>query len=272
MFTIKNNGGISYGEFSLFADADHLTAAVSTRLGGVSAPPFDTLNMSFSTGDEAASVLENRTRFLSAVGIDPKEIVTCRQVHGTHLEQVGKEDRGRGASSQETAVKDCDGLMTDEAGVPIVLNFADCTPLLFYDAGHQAIAISHGGWRGTEADIAGKTVSMMKETFGSDPKDLLAAVGPAIGPCCFEVGGEVIKQFSHLFSREEMVLLTRKDKGEKYHFDLPRANLILLQRAGIREEHIDASGVCTYCREDLFYSYRKSGGRTGRHMVVMCLR
>lgn len=269
MIEIRN--GIPFVAFSLFRRAGGVTAAVASRRGGVSKAPFDTLNMSFSTGDDPAAVRENRKRFLSLLHIPAESIISCHQVHGTHIEIVGRADCGRGAKEADTAIPACDGLMTQEKNVPLTMNFADCTPLLFYDPVHHAAGVAHGGWRGTAGDIGGKMVQLFHETYGTRPEDLLAGVGPAIGGCCFEVGQDVIDAFSALFGLEEMGRLAREKGGGKYLFDLPEANRLLLLRAGMTSHHIEMSGLCTYCRDDLFFSYRKSGGRTGRHMAAVML-
>ncbi len=269
MIEIRN--GIPFVTFSLFQKAGHVAAAVASRKGGVSKAPFDSLNMSFSTGDAPDAVIENRRRFLTLLRIPPADIVSCHQVHGTHIEAVGQADRGRGAQEAETAVPGCDGLATNEAGVPLTMNFADCTPLLFYDPAHHAAAVAHGGWRGTAGDIAGKTVRFLGERYGTRPEDLLAGVGPAIGGCCFEVGSDVTDAFFRLFGEADMARLAREKSGGKYLFDLPEANRLLLLQAGLSPHHIEMSGLCTYCRDDLFFSYRKSGGRTGRHMAAVML-
>ena len=151
----SRKGGVSEAPF------DSLAAAVASRKGGVSEAPFDSLNMSFSAGDDPAAVRENRRRFLTLLGADPKKAVSCHQVHGTDIFEMGRDDAGRGALSAETAVPACDGLITREKGLPLTMNFADCTPLLFYDPEHRAAGIAHGGWRGTAGDIAGKTVRLM---------------------------------------------------------------------------------------------------------------
>lgn len=269
---IEKKNGIPCVTFSLFEKAGGIAAAVAGRQGGVSAAPFDTLNMSFSAGDDPAAVRENRRRFLTALGMPPEDIVSCHQVHGTHIEVVGRADRGRGALDAESALPACDGLAADEAGVPLTMNFADCTPLLFYDPVHHAAGVAHGGWRGAAGDIGGKAVRLMEERFRTRPEDLLCGIGPAIGGCSFEVGRDVIDAFAPLFDGETLAGLVKEKGGGKFLFDLPGANRRLLLRAGVAEEHIEMCGLCTYCRDDLFFSYRKSGGITGRHMAAVMLK
>ena len=195
MSDIIEKEGVSFVSFRLFAPYKDLTAAVSTRLGGISTGDFKSLNMSFSTGDDKEAVKENRRRYFNALGISIKDLVGCNQVHGVHIEQVTKKDCGRGVEGKEDALPGCDGLITNEPGVALTMNFADCTPLLFFDPVRKAIGLAHGGWRGTAGNIAGLTVEKMKEAFGSEAKDILAAIGPAMGPDRFEVGDDVIQGF-----------------------------------------------------------------------------
>lgn len=269
MIEIQN--GFPFVRFPAFQKAGGVVAGVASRKGGVSAAPFDSLNMSFSTGDDPDAVRENRRRFLSLLHIPAEDIISCHQVHGTNIVPVGAADKGRGALDRESAVPGCDGLVTNERHVPITMNFADCTPLLFYDPVEDVIGISHGGWRGTAGDIAGKTVALMGKLYGSRPEQILAGIGPAIGACSFEVGEDVIDAFRPLFGDDELrALYTEKGNG-KFLFNLPGANQKLLLRAGLLASHIDDCGLCTYCHDDLFFSYRKSGGKTGRHMAAMML-
>lgn len=268
--TIQKRNGVSYLTFDVFENAP-LTAAVSCRDGGVSQGFFTSLNMGLHVGDDPSLVVENRKRFFDALGADSRTLINCSQVHGTHIEIVGKEDCGRGALSLDTAIPDTDGLITNEANVPITMNYADCTPLFFYDP-KGVIAVSHGGWRGTAGNIVGKTISMMEKKYGSKREDIRAAIGPAIGLECFEVGRDVIEAMKALFTDEEMKKLSCTKENGKFLFDLPGANHVLMRKAGIAEDHIEDCGICTYCHDDIFYSYRKAGGKTGRHMAVMILK
>ena len=265
---IMTKNGISYLTFDIY-EKFPLRAAVSTRLGGVSEGPFASLNMGLHVGDDPTAVVENRRRFFRVLGSDARRLINCNQVHGTHIEVVGKKDGGRGAESLETAIPACDGLITAEKEVPITMNYADCTPLFFYDPKKEVIALSHGGWRGTAGNIAGKTIEKMEKEFQCSRDDILCAIGPAIGKAAFEVGGEVIEAFQALFSETVLAPLYQKKENGKYLFDLHRANRELMKAAGVPEDHIEDCGICTFSQDDLFYSYRKSGGKTGRHMAVL---
>ena len=270
---LEEKQGISFITFGIYKAVPAVTAAVSTRCDGQSTGSFASLNMSFASGEPADTIRANRRAYLQALHIDPATIVACNQVHGIHIEAVGRESCGNGALTRETAIAACDGLMTNQSDVPLTMNFADCTPLLFVDPVHHAVAVSHGGWRGTAGDIGRVTLQQMKKKYGTQPSDVLAAIGPAIGGCCFEVGPEVIEKFRPLFTAQDMHELARCiGETGKYYFDLPKANEKLLMQAGILPEHLENSHLCTYCWDDLFYSYRKAskqGQKTGRHMAVI---
>ncbi len=257
-------------EFRIF-EKFPVKAAVSERTGGISFGAYASNNMSFTVGDDSVHVSENRRRFLSLLSINPESLVGTVQVHGTEIRIATKEDCGCGAFSSETAFPFCDGLLTKEFNVPLALLFADCTPIFLYDPVQKAVGIVHGGWRGTAGDICGKAVAMMEETFSSRPSDILAAIGPCIRRCCFEVGEDVIYEFGKLFDDGTMKNLTERNSEGKLYFDLPTANRLLLLRAGLSENHVEDSGICTFCHNDSYFSYRKAGGETGRHMGVIMM-
>lgn len=267
---IETKRNISFLTFSIFKSLP-LKAAMSCRNGGVSRPPFTSLNMGLHVGDREEDVLENRKRYCKALGISENDLVNCCQVHGTHVEEVDEKDCGRGALSLSSAIPDTDGLITASPLVPLTMNYADCTPLFFYDPVHKAAALSHGGWRGTAGNIAGKTIALMEERFHSRREDILAAIGPAIGFADFEVGEEVVDAMMLLFEKSEGESLYRRKENGKYLFNLPGANYLLIKKAGIPENHIEDCRISTWERNDLFYSYRKEKGRTGRHMAVLMM-
>lgn len=256
----------------MFFKNENLIAAVSTKNGGVSTGAYHSLNMGFSADDAPEKVRENRKRFFDVLGIIPERLVNCALVHGIHMEKVGKADCGRGAQDFTSAIPACDGLYTNEKNVPLGLNYADCTPILFYDPVTSSIAVAHGGWRGTAGNIAGEAVRHLQESYGAEPKNIKVGIGPAIGKSVFEVEKDVVEAFEKIFDEEEMKRLSAPKGEGKILIDLPLANRMLMERAGILPENIEDCGICTYCRNDLFYSYRKAAGRTGRHMAVMMLK
>lgn len=262
--------GMTYISFPHFGNS--LIAAISGREGGVSQGDFASLNMKFLEGENPQAVIENRRRFLSLFSISEKDIVACEQVHGNHVAVVDEKEKGKGALTKETAIPRCDGLVTNVSAVPLTMYFADCTPLLFADVKKHVVGIAHGGWRGTVGGIGAVMVETMERRYGCRTEDIYVAIGPAIGFDDFEVGEEVINAFRRLFTAEEIAPLVREKEGGKFLFDLPRANRLILEKNGIDSHHIEDCGISTYSHTDLFYSYRKEKGKTGRHMAVMMLK
>lgn len=241
--------------------------AVFSRRGGYSVAPFDSLNLSMSVPDERDRVYANRRRIYGLYGRDTDTVVHAHLVHGADVARVTQADNG-------TWVEHVDGLITNQPGTVLSMNFADCTPIFLYDPRHHAIGLGHAGWRGTVVDLPGAMVRAMTAQFGSDPADLVAAVGPCIGPCCYEVGEEVIAAVEASFTEPDTLFrpLTGDDRltaaGHRF-FDMPQANQRNLANAGVR--NIETSGLCTACRTDLFFSHRAEKGRTGRFGTVFAL-
>ena len=198
--------------------------------------------------------------------------MTPEQVHGEAIQRVGRSDAGRGALSYADSIAKTDALITDEPGLPLLLCFADCTPILLLDPAHRAVGIAHGGWKGTVRRIAAKTVLRMQREFGTRPEDVLAAIGPSIGPCCYEVGPEVERQFQEAFSGHEAALFSHPDAVGGTHLSLWAANRLQLEEIGVLREHIDEARTCTACHHEDFFSYRADGGQTGRLGAVIALR
>lgn len=263
------SGAERYGTFSIFPEAS-VIHAVSTRHGGVSRPPYDSMNLALHVGDDAADVVENRHRFLGLLGLDFDRLTTPEQIHGDNIVRVGDAEVGRGRLSYADAIPGTDALMTDVPGTPLMLCFADCTPILLFDPAHRAAAVAHGGWKGTVCSIAAKTVRAMADAFGTRPEDCLAAIGPAIGPCCYEVGGEVAEEFRKAFPQFAERILS--EENGKIRLDLWQANRLQLEDAGLLPGHIDAAGVCTSCHARTFFSYRAEGPAIGRIAAVMAIR
>ena len=259
------------GHFSSFPE-DIAVHGVSCRRGGVSKSPWDSLDLGLHVGDDPADVAENRRRYLAALGLDASQLVTPEQVHGEAIQRVGRSDAGRGALSYADSIAKTDALITDEPGLPLLLCFADCTPILLLDPANRAVGIAHGGWKGTVRRIAAKTVLRMQREFGTRPEDVLAAIGPSIGPCCYEVGPEVERQFQEAFSGHEAALFSHPDAVGGTHLSLWAANRLQLEEIGVLREHIDEARTCTACHHEDFFSYRADGGQTGRLGAVIALR
>ncbi len=248
-----------------------LRAGFSTRLGGVSTAyrPGD-LNLGWTKEDSDEAVAENRRRVVAALGSgSAMQLVTVRQVHGELVRQVSRAD-GPWATPTGRAAFEGDGLMTAEPGLLLGAQAADCTPVLLADTRLRVVAAVHAGWRGTHAAIAGKAVAALAREFGSRPEDLVAAVGPSIGPCCYAVGDEVRTAFGSAFGYAESLFTSR---GGELFLDLWEANRRQLLDAGVPGTNITVLGECTACArvggERKYFSHRAEKGVTGRAMGLV---
>lgn len=241
----------------------------STRLGGVSPAPWDSLNLGAARGDEPAHVAENFRRFCAAVGADPAGLVKNHQVHSGLIRRAGPADRLSDPAAPGTA--QADGLITDQPGVCLTIFSGDCIPVLLYDPVRRVIAAAHAGWRGTAAGIAARAVEAMVRDYGCDPEHILAAIGPGIGPCCFETHADVPEGLRSGLGADAEGFIRPLPGGEKFRVDLKGANARFLVRAGLSPAHIALCSACTACRPDLFWSHRKLGARRGSMASVIQL-
>jgi YfiH family protein len=241
----------------------------STRAGGVSAPPYDTLNLGARWGDVLASVEENRRRLLRAAGV-AGPLYVARQVHGTDVARVRAGDDASAIAGVEA-----DALITGDPGVALGVFVADCIPAVLVDPRTGAIAAAHAGWRGTVAGVLPAVVRALATEFGARPADLRVVLGPAIGPCCFEVGPEVAREFETVLSgaadAADVVMPSPRGAAGKWHVDLKAANRLLLARAGVGPDAIDAMADCTCHDGARFYSYRRDR-ETGQLMGIVARR
>lgn len=240
---------------------------VSTRRGGVSRPPYTSLNMGFHTGDRPEDVVENRRRWLEVLGLRLDEAVFAEQVHGAEVALVAAGDRGKGALRLEDAVPGTDALVTAEAGIPLAVLVADCVPILFAAADGSAVGVAHAGWRGTLAAVAARTVRRFAE-LGIPPRQLRVALGPCIRPCCYEVSEDLYQRFREKLG-PEAVGHTRAGRPA---LDLAAANRSLLLSLGVPQGAVDVAPDCTACRTDLYFSHRAEKGKTGRMAAVIARR
>lgn len=235
----------------------------SLRAGGVSGPPFETLNLGSRWGDTEENVQENRGRLLRASGA--RLMFFASQVHGRRVVRVRGDD-----DPSAVAAGEADGLCSNVAGVALAVFTADCVPLVFADPKTGAFAAVHAGWRGIVAGVAQSAVRALETEFGSRAADLRVAMGPAIGPCCFEVGAEVAKAFGEKFVAAEPRGIIVPTPFGKAHVDLKRALEIALEQSGVDTTGLDAGEECTKCDQwERFYSYRREGTRTGQHLAFV---
>lgn len=258
MIPVRKNG-LLYYRFETLAGQRGIDHAVFTRLGGHSAPPFASLNVGATVGDDPAAVLENRRAVFAEMGLSPDDVVTCYQVHSANVAPVGTRHGGQ-------VLPATDGLMSAE-GVALFLRFADCVPIVLYDPVRHAAALVHAGWRGTAARIAAVGVARMAEHYGSRPGDILACLGPSIGPCCYRVGDDFLHAMAAEWPEAGNYILRRNGA---HYADLWEMNRRQLVDAGVAQ--VEVARICTACRKDEFFSHRGDGGRTGRFAAIVRLR
>lgn len=263
--------GLLFYTFPHLAAHQGLVHAFSSRLGGVSSGPLHSLSLAYANPyDQKEQVRENLRRFGQAVGFDPTRLVVSKQTHSTNIFRAYPADAGRGIS-RPRGYDEIDGLITDTPNLPLMTHHADCTPLFFYAPRRRLCGVAHAGWRGTAANMAGAMVAAL-QAAGADPAEILAGIGPAAGPCHYQVGAEVIAQFAGL--ADEQGLLYRPDPQTpgKYLLDLWRANRLRLIQAGVPQAQIVIGGLCTICHPDIFYSHRVQGQVRGSLAAVIMLK
>lgn len=303
-WNLRRRGGLQTLESPSLARIAWLTHGFSTRPGGVSdlaanrngsnakkqAAADKVLNLGFTDWDSRDHVLENRGKFFAALGARKMRVVALRQIHSDIVQVVGAAEAPQGSQALKG-----DALITRQPGVLLTIQTADCVPILLADTRQRAVAAIHSGWRGTAQRIAEKTLGRMQMEFGTRPQDVIAALGPGIGGCCYEVGHEVVKEFTAKFRNARdwfagpfdalengdndpnwLPWLTMRPPGHappapRVHLDLIAANRAILAGAGIASENISSSGFCTACRSDLFFSYRREHA-SGRLMAAIGIR
>jgi purine-nucleoside/S-methyl-5'-thioadenosine phosphorylase / adenosine deaminase len=249
--------GLHYLQF----DSLKVKHAVFTRHGGVSPEPWGSLNVGGTVGDDPARVRENLILSFQALDCAPESIFDVWQVHSADVVCA------HAPRSTNESYRQADIILTDKPEVTLFMRFADCVPLLVHDPRNGVIGVSHAGWMGTLRDVATATVNAMQKNYGTNPADIIAGIGPSIGPDHYEIGADVILQVMQKFGDESERLL--KPHNRKIHFDLWTANRILLERAGVGQ--IEVSGICTACHTADWFSHRAEKGRTGRFGVLISL-
>jgi len=267
MYKLNDIQNFKYITFPSFERYDNLIHCFTTRKGGVSQGSFESMNIGFSTGDREENVRRNIEIMAKKLNINVDDIVETDQTHTDIIKYVTEEHKGRAFG--ESAFTGVDGLYTDKRNVALMTFHADCTPVFFYDPAKEVIGLAHAGWRGTLQNIAGKMVKEFINDFNSDPKDIITAIGPSLGSCCFEVDKDVADLF---LSKNEHYKVFMENKGHKYYFNLWEINKYSLMKEGIKEENIEISGLCTKCNNDLFFSHRGQGGKRGLLAGVLMMK
>jgi len=268
-FKINRRGVLVYFTVPSFEEYNLVSYAFTSRLGGVSPAPFESLNLGMRVGDEHKNVISNRERACEIMGVGLDRLVAGRQVHGNRVFDVTSAHAGRGAITWEDALPDVDALVTAETGVLLSSYYADCVPLVFLDPVQRVVALAHAGWKGTVQRIGAVTIGHMGGKYGSRPGDILAAVGPSIGPCCYEVDAPVLEKVKSCLPGYPD--LAHPGRPGHWWLDLPEMNRRILIDAGVNKDKITISGYCTSCSGDLLFSHRRQKGRAGRMASLIML-
>lgn len=267
---LQESGGVALLRFDFLTEGTDAQAFFTTRRGGVSRPPYATLNVGLHVGDDPEAVRENRRRAWVATGCDAALVVGAQQVHGRRVHQVSRMDAGCGAFDADSAIPGADALVTRERGLTLTAYYADCVPVLLLDPVSGAGGVAHAGWKGTTLKVAAAAVFDMAEACGLRPETCRAVIGPSIGPCCYEVDERVLTPTAEAFPEAYASLVRSTSPGHAL-LDLWEANRLALLEAGLRPENVLVSGLCTSCHTDWFFSHRREAGRTGRMMAFLTL-
>ncbi len=254
-------GELRYYHFDLYRQPG-LVHAVFTRHGGVSPAPWISLNLGGLSGDRKENVVENRRRIFEAVELPVESIYDAWQVHGTHVICT---DRPRPLDAEHAKA---DAILTDNPQVTLFMRFADCVPILLFDPVRRVVGLVHAGWQGTVSQIARITIERMCTDYGSHPGDILAVIGPSIGPDHYEIGPDVAGQVKAVFRDDSAQCLS--ERHGKTFFDLWRTNQVILEKAGVKQ--IQVAGLCTACHTEDWYSHRAEQGKTGRFGALIALK
>ncbi len=269
MFQQEKQGDLIIYRSLLLSRQNGLTHGFSSRQGGCSQAPYDTLNMGMINGDDPKDVRKNRLLFANTLGISAEQVVCGYQVHSTNIACVGAAEAGRGFMNAAEAIPETDGLVTNQPGVALITLYADCVPVLFYEPQKRVIAVCHCGWKGTVGKIASKMVRIMETEYGCNLNQVCAAIGPSISRNAYEVDLPVLEQFRAAFSFAAQIITPTDDEHGKV--DLWEANRLQLLEAGLLDSNIDVSGLCTYQNHHIFFSHRADHGKTGRNAAMLMM-
>lgn len=266
MFPPDEKKTIAYLESPLLTSCDFLTHSFGTRIGGTSEGAYQSLNMSFREGDEEFRVLANWKILAGFFQIPVENFLVLNQVHGDGILVI--KPQGDYFTSRESL--NYDAIVTDRPNLAICIKTADCVPVFIADRVQKVIAAVHAGWRGSALGITAKTARLMQNLYGSRPENLLASIGPSIGPCCYEVDEPAAAAFRH--RKNAGYFLSPGRRPDRWMLDLSEVNRRQLLDCGLFEDHIERTGLCTSCRQDTFFSHRASGGVTGRQINFMMIK
>ncbi|MDF2610591.1 MAG: hypothetical protein K0R92_2065 [Lachnospiraceae bacterium] len=268
---LNTEKGIPFLTFPGLSSIDFITHGFSTRLGGVSNGCLGTMNLGYANGDNTHNVDENYKRICNSLGLSRDDLVLSDQVHNTDIKVVTGEDKGKGIR-KERDYSGIDGLITNVKGIPLVTFYADCVPLYLIDIKRKAIGLSHSGWRGTVNRMGKVTLLEMNQNYGTKPEDVVVLIGPSICQDCYEVSEDVVHAFRDEFNSTQLPAILTENGNNKYQLNLWEANRQIFLDAGVTDENIHISSVCTSCNSDLLFSHRASQGRRGTLAAFLMLK
>ena len=254
---IKRHEKLVYYQFPQISDSD-IVHGIFTRLGGASNPPWDSLNLGGTVGDDPTAVRKNMARLVSAMGFSTSQLAQVKQIHSARVLRV---------DHPVDAHDEADAMITDKSGLLMLMRFADCVPILFHDPVNKAVGIAHAGWQGTIKGVVKQVVLEMGRAFGSDPGQIFAGIGPAIGPDHYQIGPDVLDLVEGVYQEQARDILIKN--GDDVKLDLWKANKMNLEEVGVKK--VSVSGICTGCNLDHWYSHRVENGKTGRFAAVIGL-
>ena len=270
-FKLKESGQIKYFKCRELDDTNLVTHAFTTRAGGVSNSPFNSLNMSYNVNDNDSYVSENRKIILTALEINFRDIVAAQQVHKDNISIVEKGDKGKGALRYSDGIAESDALITNISGIPLLMCYADCVPIFILDPIKKVIALIHSGKKGTELELTWKTLSKMQQIYGTNTHSCIAAIFPSVGVCCYKINELNLKDNYTSKNKFSGKVIFKKNNNE-FYLDLKKANYLQLIRGKVDKKNIFISEICTVERPDLFFSYRRDKGNTGRMAAIFMLK
>lgn len=262
-FQIKGNGKNWYGFFSQLEKLGFVHG-FTCRMNGESDISPQSLNLALHVHDAPAKVIDNRKDVANLLHFPLENAVTCEQVHGSKIAIVDKNDKGKGIYSLQDTIPGVDGLVTAEQDIPLMLFYADCVPILLADTKYGISAVLHAGWRGSLAEITKKAIRLMSIEFDVQPQNIIAGIGPSIGPCCYEVDAFIYEQGASSY-----VSCFHPTTSGHWQLDLPKVNKMQLLQCGVPEENILAAETCTADNQQLFFSHRAEQGKTGRFAAII---
>ncbi|SHK39470.1 peptidoglycan editing factor PgeF [Paramaledivibacter caminithermalis] len=267
-FSRLESNNIVYFKIPSFEKSGLVKHCFTSRIGGISNKPYNSLNLGINTMDKKENILKNYELICKALKINIKNLVISDQVHKDNILVVEEKYKGNGLIN-DRCFNEIDALITNKKCIPLVTLYADCVPIFILDTKRKIIALAHSGWRGTVKKIGKKVIYRMINDFGTKPNDCIVGIGPSIGKCCYEVDDYVIDRFKDNYKNTKDFI---EDKGKgKYLLDLWNANKVSLIEAGVPSNNIIISNICTQCNNDIFFSYRAENGKTGRMAAILQL-